>query len=147
MALRNDPKVYELARHGVGATGPAGPPGPAGAAPTGILAANTAAKKFVARLSGGLTMHDGTQASAEALIGGGMCVAGGAAAATVTYYGNGGLAPVGATGWAQNVPLYPNSTGDMVPRGSLSGGVWSAICGVYDGTNLAVGIAGAEYFP
>lgn len=130
-----------------GATGPTGPQGPAGSAPTGTLAALTAANRFVVRLAAGLTVHDGTQASAEALIGGGMCVTGGAAAASVTYYGNGGLAPVGVTGWPQDVPLYPNASGVMVARASLSGGIWSAICGTYDGANFSVGAAGAEYFP
>jgi hypothetical protein len=141
---RNDYKVYELARHGAGPPGPTGPQGPAGAAPTGTLAALTAPNKVVARLAGGLTVHDGTETSSLALLGGGLCVAGGAMGATVTYYGNGGLAPVGATGWAQGVPLYPNASGDLVPKGSLPGGVYSREMGTYDGANFSVGIGQPE---
>lgn len=130
-----------------GAQGPAGPPGPAGSAPTGTLAALTNPTTFLARLSGGLTAHDGSEASAAALLGGGMCVTGGAAAATVTYYPAGGVAPVGTTGWTQNVPLFPNASGGMVPRGHASlTGIYSRECGVYDGANFATAIGPLEGF-
>ena len=60
-----------------------------------------------------------------------MCVTGGAAAATVTYYPAGGLAPVGVTGWDVNVPLFPNASGGMVPRGHASlTGIYSRECGI-----------------
>lgn len=131
-----------------GTPGPAGPPGPAGSAPTGTLAAITLPNTFVARLSTGLTAHDGTEASAKALLGGGMCSTGGTAGATVTYYPDGALAPVGgATGWAQNVPLFPNASGGMVPRGDASlTGIYSRECGIYDGTVLAVAVGPTELF-
>jgi len=127
--------------------GPAGPPGPDGAAPTGTLAALTGAKQFLARLSGGLTAHDGTQASAAALLAGGMCVTGGALGANVTYYPSGGVANVGTTGWTQNVPLFPNAAGGMVPRGDATlSGIYSRECGVYDGTYFAVSVGPLEVF-
>lgn len=130
------------------AAGPPGPPGPAGSAPTGTLAALTAANRFVVRLAAGLTVHDGTEASAAAMLGGGMCATGGSAAATVTYYPDGGLAPVGgATGWTQNVPLYPNAAGGMVPRGDATlTGIYSRECGIYDGTVFAVAVGQLEDF-
>ena len=117
------------------------------AAPTGNLAANTAANRMVIPLSGGLTAFDGSLASGKALLAGGMCATGGAAAATAAYYTS-GPAPVGTTGWVQDVPLYPNVLGIMVPEGdpSLSGGLFTRACGVYNGTTFAVGIGELEYF-
>jgi len=130
-----------------GPQGPAGPAGPAGSAPTDTLAALTAAKQFLTRLSTGLTAHDGTQASAAALLGGGMCVTGGSLGATVTYYPSGGIANVGTTGWTQNVPLFPNAAGGMVPRGDATlSGIYSRECGVYDGTYFAVSVGPLEVF-
>ena len=114
---------------------------------TGELAALTAPNTFVSRLAAGLTAHDGTEASAAALLGGGMCVVGGAAAAIVEYYPPGRLAPVGATGWTQDVPLFPNAVGGMVPRGDATlTGIFSRECGVYDGVYLAVSIGQVEGF-
>lgn len=131
-----------------GTPGPAGPAGPAGSAPTGTLAAITLPGTFLARLSTGLTAHDGSEASAKALLGGGMCSTGGTAGATVTYYPGGGLAPVGgATGWPQNVPLFPNAAGGMVARGDPTlTGIYSRECGIYDGTHFAVAIGQTEAF-
>lgn len=133
--------------YGGGTPGPTGPTGPAGSAPTGTLAAITAPNLMVIPLSGGLTKFDGSLASAKALLGGGMCATGGAAAATVTYYTS-GPAPVGATGWTQNVPLYPNAAGAMVPEGdvSLSGNLYTRSCGIYNGTTFSVAIGDLEYF-
>ena len=129
------------------AAGPPGPPGPAGSAPTGTLASTTNPTTFLARRDVGLSAHDGSEASAAALLGGGRCVTGGAAAATVTYYPAGGLAPVGVTGWDVNVPLFPNASGGMVPRGHASlTGIYSRECGIYDGADFAVSIGPLEGF-
>lgn len=129
-----------------GATGPAGPPGPAGSAPTGTLAALTASNTFLARLSTGLTAHDGTAASSKALLGGGMCAPGGALGATVAYQTSGPVT-VGTTGWTQDVPLYPNAVGGMVPLGDATlTGTYSRACGTYDGTSFSVAIGPPEDF-
>lgn len=130
-----------------GPTGPTGATGPAASVHSGILAATTAANSFVSRLSSGLTLHDGTEASAKALFGGGMCVSGGATGATIDYYAAGGLAMVGTTMWMQDVPLLPNATGGMVPRGDSSlSGIFSRECGIYDGTYFATSFGPVEQF-
>ena len=129
-----------------GPVGPEGPAGPAGSAPTGTLAAIVTALRVVALLSGGLTQHDGTQASAEAIGGGGFCVTGGSAAASVTYYPSGSKPTVGATGWTQGVPLVADATGALVTRAALAGsGVWTREIGIYSGTVLGVNIGPLEY--
>lgn len=128
-----------------GPQGPAGPPGPPGSAPTSVLAGAVSANRGVALGAGGLTQHDGTQASAEAIVG--FCVTGGAAASTQTYYGSGSPAPVGITGWATGVRLWLKSNGDLDIKGNIASGTWTCPMGVYDGNTLAVNVGQSEYIP
>jgi hypothetical protein len=88
--------------------------------------------------------HDGTQASAETIAGGGFCVTGGASGATVTYYGSGSKVAVGATGWPTAVILWAKNDGDLTTRTAVSG-TWSCPIGVYDGANLAINLGGPEF--
>lgn len=128
-----------------GPQGPAGPPGPPGMAPTSLLASAVSANRGVALGAGGLYQHDGTQASAEAIVG--FCVTGGAGASMQTYYGSGSPAPVGITGWATGVRLWLTGTGDLDIKSNLVSGIWTCPMGVYDGNTLAVNVGQSEYIP
>lgn len=129
-----------------GAQGPTGPQGPPGSAPTGTLAAVTDPNQIVIPYGGQLIVHDGSQAVARAMRGGGMCATGGALGATVSYVTS-GPADVGVTGWAENVPLYPDGSGGMVPQGDPAlAGTFSCACGTYDGQFFHTAIGEAEEF-
>ena len=136
---------FAFEEYPLGPQGPAGPPGPPGSAPTALLAGNVSANRGVSLGSGGLTQHDGTQASAEAIVG--WCVTGGTAAATVTYYGSGSPAPVGITGWATGVRLWLTATGDLDIKSNITAGTWTCPMGVYEGNTLAVNVGQSEYIP
>lgn len=125
-----------------GAQGPPGPPGPPGSAPTSLLAGNVNVNRGVALGAGGLTQHNGTQASAESIVG--ICVTGGTAASMVTYYGSGAPAPVGITGWATGVQLWLTATGDLDIKSNIVAGTWTCPMGVYDGNTLAVNVGQSE---
>lgn len=110
--------------------------------PSGTLAVAVAANRMVIPTSAGLVPHDGSEASAELLLFGGMQTTGGSMGASITYSPSGKVF-VGVTGWDVDVPLYDNGAGGMVPAGDPTlTGIFSCKCGTYDGVYFHVAKGG-----